>query len=558
MGFIGNLITSAGAAIRAFSQSMMHADPVSLRVDLNWNAWSNWDARLIRYDILWSMYQNDSYADLLHAWAVRYKTTYGLYKHIRHLYNPAYRLGNFWGDRLMGGLLDAAAGDGEAEPSALPILTDSEAIRPAIGKLWKDSDWQTRKDLFTRWGACLGDVVLKVADVAEAGQVRLEVLHPAFLKYLDADPCTGMVRGYLIERNVNHPDDVGIQSMSILNPQANRRVVRYQERAYLDGTDVVYQTYLDEKPYGWDGNPPEWRKPYGFVPLRLIQHENLGMDWGASCYHAGLSRFREVDDQGSGLSDQIRKAIRAPMLLAGVRGKSEIASPTTNRALQPLETMGSNPEPSRAEMDFLYSNNVDAKAHHLTFQLPINQVCEHIGNLNKDIEKNYPELVADVGMMGAVTAEAVRNARQLASSKVQARRVNYDAGLVWCQRAALVIGGQAGYPGYEAFRSADLESDAVAHSIGRRAVFELDPLDAIEEDRAFWAAANEAIKAGIPLPLYLDRNGWSKDDLKALEEAKAAEPPPPAPVIMAAAGAGGKPIANGKSGPPLAQDITMN
>ena len=167
MGFFGDLIQAGTTAIRAFSQSMLHADPLGSRVNLNWGSWSNWDARLTRYDILWAMYQNDSYADLLHAWAVRYKTTYGTYKHIRHLYSPAYRLGNFWGDRLMGGVLDPAAGDGETTPSALPIITESEPLRPAIARLWKDSSWAIRKELYSRWGAWMGYVVLRGADDAD-------------------------------------------------------------------------------------------------------------------------------------------------------------------------------------------------------------------------------------------------------------------------------------------------------------------------------------------------------------------------------------------------------
>ena len=79
-------------------------------------------ARNMRYRILWAMYENSAYRNL-HHWSKSYKVAYGLYRYIRAIYNPSYRLGEFWKAHLLAGKLDADAGDGEAVPSALPIIT---------------------------------------------------------------------------------------------------------------------------------------------------------------------------------------------------------------------------------------------------------------------------------------------------------------------------------------------------------------------------------------------------------------------------------------------------
>ena len=53
-------------------------------------------------------------------------------------------------------------------------------------------------------------------------------------------------------------------------------------------------------------------------------------------------------------------------------------------------------------------------------------------------------------------------------------------------------------------------------------MFAQDPLDDIEVNQAFWAAANEAVKAGMVLELYLKKEGgWSDEEIA--EYVKAAE-----------------------------------
>jgi len=534
MGILGNFMNASLRGIAAFRESSLNADPRGSRGAgvAAFNPWNRWRSRCSRYDLHWALYQNNAYRDWVHLWSAYFKTTYGLYKHVRHLYNPAYRLGEFWAGHLMGGLLDPEAGDGESRPSALPILADNQAIRPAIARLWRDSNWQVNKDVFTRWGAVLGDVALKVVDDTARGQVRLEVVHPGHLEDVEFD-VMGNVRAYLLRRWEEDPATVAIQDLPVLaDPQDRGRAVLYHERAYRDGEQVVYQTYKDGKPYAWNGEAAEWSEPYGFTPMVLVNHEAIGLRWGQCAWHAGLSRFVEIDDQASTLGDQNRKALKAPMLIAGAKGPAELKQGGVDRSRMTYAQDAVNPEPERTEQGFLYSPSTETKAHSLLAPMDVSAIIEHIRDLQSDVEKNYPELLADTGNLGGtVTAEAVRNARQRASSKVQARRVGYDDGLRRAHQMAVAIGGHRGYPGYEGFGLESYALGALDHQVGQRPVFEVDPKDSIEEDQAFWTAAGLAGKAGVPLPLYLERNGWSKEDLAALADAKAAEPPPVVAVV---------------------------
>jgi hypothetical protein len=198
--------------------------------------------RQMRYEILWAMYENTAYRNI-HTWATSYRNQYGLYRYIRGIYNPSYRLGEFWKSMLWGGELDAGAG----VIGAIPIQTEDDKLRAAIAALWQVSNWGINK----------------------------EVIHPSTIKSITTDP-RGFIKAYQIEET------------RLLN---GRKAV-YLETAERDGEDVIYKTYANNQLYAWDGENAEWSAPYGFIPLVVVQHNNVGLDWGWSEVHAGRGSRR--------------------------------------------------------------------------------------------------------------------------------------------------------------------------------------------------------------------------------------------------------------------------
>ena len=106
------------AAYKAFREPYLVSEPATADDDF-----SDHEARKLRYAIFWSFYENSAYRNV-HSWSTQYRIDYGLYRYIRNIYNPAYRLGEFWKAHLWGGMLDPGAGDGEGVESALPIVVN--------------------------------------------------------------------------------------------------------------------------------------------------------------------------------------------------------------------------------------------------------------------------------------------------------------------------------------------------------------------------------------------------------------------------------------------------
>jgi hypothetical protein len=481
------------AGYKAFQEKMMG---VNLLDDAEF---SDADARRMRYAILSAMYENTVYSKM-HRFSQKYKSDYGLYRATRNIYNPSYRIGEFWKHHLLGGKLDPAAGDGSTVPSALPIETTNEAIRPALALLWRWSNWQIQKDILGLWTPVMGDGVLKVVDDPERKRVYLKPVSASKLTSADVDSA-GNVKGYVIEER---RDD----------PRTSRKGSRvtYREEASRDGDMVVYKTFLDNKPYDWYENGTEWTEDYGFIPMVLIQHNNVGLPWGWSELYPGLSKFREVDDLASKLSDQVRKMVDSPWLFSGVTKAS-----STPKATGETPT-ADNPKPEREEIPIFYGP-VGTEAKPLVSDLKIADAAGYINDILAEIERDYPELSADMhNVEGDISGRALRINRGPAEEKVLQRRPNYDDAIVRAQMMALSIGGMRGYEGFQSFNEDSYLAGELDHTIGERPVFSKDELDDLERDKEFWTVAKEAKAFGIPPLVFLEQQGWPKDKIDAIEK----------------------------------------
>lgn len=454
-------------------------------------SWDEQKARQMRYNVLWAQYDSTSYRDI-QGWANAYRTQYAMYKFIRPIYNPAYRLGEFWKSHIFGGLLSPEADN----TGAVPISTDNESLRPAIAELWKWSRWQVKKDILSVRGTILGDAAIQIVDDIDRGRVYMELLHPGDIKEVDLDPF-GSVKSYTIEKMIPHPT----------KPTTT---VRHTEIVSRSGDDVVYQTFLNDRPYAFNDDPAEWAVPYGFIPLVIIQHNDVGLGWGWSELHPIRAKVQEVDGLASQLSDHIRKTVD-PIWIMKMK-YSDITIPVTSPA-----TDGTSPEPGREELQTIYTGKDGGGAEAMVADIDMESVLMHIDNVLKEIERDVVELSSDIHTAsGSASGRALRTARQPIVAKALIRRNNYDAGLVSAQQMAVAIGGFRKYDGYSGFGLDSFGKGDLDHTITARKVFESDPLDDAEVTTAEWNAARAAVDAGVKLEGYLRSKGLSEEEIKVL------------------------------------------
>lgn len=477
--------------LSAFRESMLASD--SMHVD----DFLDFDSRRVRYAMNWAAYENNVYRNI-HSWAVAYRQQYGLYRYIRSIYSPGYRLGEFYKAHIFGGDLNSAA----EESGAIPIATDNEALRPAIAELWKRSRWEINKDILTLRGAVFGDIMIQIIDDVSRGRVYLEILHPGLFKSIKKDPF-GNIKAYEIEEYRQ-------------DPRSNTaRTVKYNEVVSRDGEMVVYETFLDDAPYAWPDHVDRtgeaksiWQEPYGFVPVVHILHNDIGLDWGWDEAHPIRPKMQEVDDLAAQISDQIRKTVEPVWLMKGMKN--------TSLTIQGADASTDRPEPGREELNAIWGVPIDGGAEAMVADLDFESALVHLDGILKEIEREYPELSNITQVAGDASGRALRVARQPVVAKVIQRRAGYDAGLISAQQMAISIGGFRNYEGYAGFGLDSYDQGALEHSIADRPVFENDPLDATEVSLAEWQSARAAIEAGVSLEGYLKDQGWSEERIAQL------------------------------------------
>lgn len=450
--FRNRIMAAYSAAVSAYRKGYFNQD-IDFTDD---NEWADFDARRMRYDFLWQYYNGNPYDKDVNNWARLYKSQQGLYEHTRPIENPAFELGDFYETYVWGGILDMNAGD--SSESALPIVTEIEALRPHIASIFKWSNWTTRRNTIPLYGATMGDVFIQVVDNRDSNKVYIREVHPAKVAELEKDDF-GNIKSYRVE--YTRTDDKGTNE------------VTYSETAMRDGDSVLYKLYKNGSPYAWDGaESAEWEEPYGFIPMVHIQHKETPHGWGQAEIHPRLALFRELDDQKSLLNDHIRKVINAPWIVTGEDKESfedmNFSSETSAR-----------PQPMREEALMLYLSSPDSDMKPMVTTLPIEQVSGNIDKINQKLKNSYPEIaLADISTLAQVSGVTVRRMQQPAARKVDKCRAVYDGALVRVIQMALSIGGMRGI--FEGITADSYMNGALDFSIGKRSVFSNDVMDDLE------------------------------------------------------------------------------
>lgn len=470
---------------RAFYEGYVTADL------LDEGDFSNFQARRLRYSILWAFYENTAYRDL-HTWAQGYRNRYGLYKYIRNIYNPAYRLAEFHVGTIWGGGLNHDALNEGAIPIEITQGAD-DRLRESIARLWTESNWAVNKDIVTLWGAALGDVGVRVVDDVDAGRVYLEYIHPSTIKHVEINS-RGFVKAYAIEEE--REDNEG------------KTAVYLETASRGEDEEVIFETFRNGRPYGWGDRPDTWSEQYGFIPFVMIRHRNVGLPFGWAEMHPLRAKMNEVDDQASLLHDQVRKMVNTPWLF-------NFAKPRSTPAVTGADATTDRPQPGREELPALYIDKPEARGQALVSDLDIEQVLSGIQKLLEEMERDFPELQMDIWSgSGDTSGKALGEARKRVEAKILQRRAGYDNDLIRAHQMAIAIGGEKGYEGFDGYNLKSYKAGKLNHRVAIRPVFPENEDEKIARKKMIWETVGTVSDEPIAAETILRDMGYKDDQLK--------------------------------------------
>jgi len=478
--------------------------PSVSRSDLAW-AYSNFQTRNSRQEFLRALCSNIAYEDTLYEGAQTLRQQFKTSLTLRPVFNPFWRLTEFWATHLYAGSIDPELGDGKTRPSAVPIETRNEALRPLLAKILAESKWEIEKTVYARTGAMLGSVgIFSCLDVRRK-RTYLEVIDPANIYDYRTD-ALGEGRYYLYAEWRDDP-----RRNIPNNIDGTRPRVRYVEEGTVetDGFGVPLQcrfrTCLMESsgvkiPFAWDENQgSEWTEDYPFLPLVVVAHTKViaKCPFGQAEGMPAVVKMLENDDVASRYHSMIRKGVDPPWLFKGVRKDDS------------LETTGGDDA-----IPGLFTNNDQASAQCLLSAFNYADMDGHLDRLKAEIEDDYPELQKAIkNATGDASGTALRTYQQGLETKGQTRRSGYDAGLKHALDRCMAMGQMMGFEGYDVGTDFDWR-------VADRPLFRRDRLDDLIIKEKEYAIFESADRAGIPVNAFMAIEGWSDEDMAIVKKAQ--------------------------------------
>lgn len=440
--------------------------------------WNDYSSRVLRYNFLESYYHNTQY-QAINTWLATLKSKYGLYQHIRAIYNPAGRVVDLDVAKTYGGSINLENLDG----GAIPIAGADDPLIAALIQIMQWSNWQTAKSLYPRYGAMLGDSVLKVVDDRVRSKVRLEVLHPGKLYDVTLD-AVGNVKSAIIEYQVTDHDP------------ATGRDDTYIYTEVIDKDEFVTLRDREEYPFYVDatGTPiSRWRNEYGFVPLVLTKHIDTGQTWGENAFYKALPKINEANDIASNLHDQIRKSVNPIWFASGFAEGKNLTRDSSDT--------------KRDDMVILYGGT-DTSLEAMVANLDIAGSLEALRAVLDEVERSVPELAIERAQdLNNVSGVAVRNMFTGAVGMIEEFRGNYDSGLMRALQMAVSIGGYRGYENMAGYSLDSYGRGDLDFYVKERSVFD----DGISEEKHLEILDTVATIPPALARLKLKRLGYAEE-----------------------------------------------
>jgi hypothetical protein len=440
-------------------------------VPTEYYSWDVYESRLFRYALSESYYTSTVYKAIT-PFAQRLKSTNDLYKYIRAIQNPVYRLVEAYVAKVYGGSIDFE----DLSTGAIPILMADDTLKEALKQLYLWSNWNIQKGLYVRQGSQLGDVYIKTVDEVDNQRVRMEVLHPGKVKETEID-AVGNIKTAIIEYEREDP----------------------LTRKFYNYTETIDQELFT---FARDGKEYE-RFPnlYGFVPLVHVKHKDVGMMSGANAFHAQMSKIDELNDASSILNDQVRKAVNVVWQFFGKKG-SEIDLSADQNTQEGLDGR----KHARDKIPAIYAPKDGQNPFPMVAPIDIAAAGVNIDRLLAEIERDMPELsMHRLRDGGNLTAPGVKSAYSDAIDRFVEAQGNYDDGLVRAQKMAISIGGLRGYEGFQAYNLDSYAKGDLDHFIKGRAIVE-DELSKEQKIQALQAA-------GASIQLILREMGYDEETI---------------------------------------------
>ncbi len=379
-----------------------------------------WDDRRQYYDTCWGYYTNDVYflqADGGIREIVNKSLGNAQVADLTGIYNPTQRIVDSYENIFRGEFgedmnVDDVMADGRA---VKPMLVNSKEARSPVGDIFRWSRWNVKKNLLTKYGACLGTVGVRIvaatATDTTPANVRLQFEHPGRIKDLELDEMGNVV--------------------SILLEYDRLEGALGEERTEVRITETLTKTEFsatrDDKPWNLftdsPGGPVD--NALVIVPYIMIRHNDIGDDFGLPAFHSSITILNIINALAKHIQIQIHRHVRAKWLV-----------------------IASGKEPTEFDMSDLtvaYINQAADAARPviqpMVANLNLADATAVLSFYTQELHDRQPELKATDGkFLAQQSGDSISQLREPAEQRLLSARNVYEEALIGALKIALVWG----------------------------------------------------------------------------------------------------------------------
>lgn len=421
------------------------------------------------YRVLFAYYQQNGLYDFLNQQLQATKRTNAAIKPIR---NPAHRVVEFYASKLFPGAL----------PQGLEIVTENQAIIPAIHQVWNWGNFSSVKQKWARWFAIFGDWFIKISTAGDpVSRVYMTIIRPEHVTDMKTDE-----RDFLTYIRIDVPTtDVESGDTTWHTEVWDKENQTVTIWSHEDGPDKT----IEELPTPVSTATFEQTHGSDFIPIVYQPFRDDGGGRGNGCFSAQLDKIDEVNQEATRLA-QILFRYNRPIWAAMSTG-----SDASGRPLPPISMdnlTGSDGVIQFGKDDILaLPSSSELKA--LVPQINYADALEVLMSQMQELERDLPEL-AYYQLQGfrEISGRAIRFLLDAMISRVIEARGNAETGLERAHSMALTIGQNFNL---EPFGGIGLwEEGAFRHGFEDRPVLPEDEFERSEMVRNY-ALAGAAIDA---------------------------------------------------------------
>ena len=460
----------------------------------SWSAWWAWVSLSLKrqeeraawadhYRVLKAYYQNNGVYEVIDTMLAGLGARS---QDMRPLRNPAFRLVEFYAAKIWPGQL----------PDALPIVTDNDAIIPAIQQVWEWSNWGSEKQAAARWFPMYGDMFLKVAtrnnDAGRPVRVYIQNIEPIYVTEMDTDE-----RGILTYVRFDIPQRrrVGDKTEDYTHTEVwNKAGYRRWEHTKASTTPTEQLgTPLLQAPLSAFG--------IDFVPVVWQSFRNIGDERGCGAFTLALDKIDEANRQATRLHEMLFRYNRA--LWAASAGGMD----ATGRPLPPPRLGSSGDDTLTVDDDTVIRLPGNSTLTSLVAQIDYASALAILNAQLEELQKDLPELAYYELRNRDVSGRAATILLGDAVDRALEARGNAETALARADAMALTIGQSAGLFGD---LGGDYASGAFVHTFAERPLMASSEADEAELVQAW-------VQTGVPLRTALRRVGWDDTDILMMD-----------------------------------------